>query len=104
MYENPYAFNFYKLDETNADLNKLKNNSVITLKCKEEDIQLYRDKIKNSDKIIESRLVVEYTRVVDSEISTEELSVDSLQEFKKFILDTLGSSDIIKEELQEICR
>lgn len=38
LYENPYAFNFYKLSYGNDTLSGLKNNAVVTISVDSNDI------------------------------------------------------------------
>lgn len=106
VYENPYAYNFYKIDTNTAscwDFSKLKNNAVITLKCCPENVQGYKELISNSPNISESRILVVYDTENISESIEESLSVNHLQEFQKYILSEVGTSDLIQEELQKVC-
>ena len=106
VYENPYAFNFYKLDCTGRDFSifsKLKNNSVITVKCLEEDSDTIKSLISSSPNIIESRVLIQVNKdTTTSEI--EELKVDHLSQFKDYVLSNIGDSDIIRSELIEVLK
>ena len=54
--------------------------------------------------IIEYR-IIQYSKDIIGD--TNEIiinAVDHLDQFKKFILESLGHSDIIKEELSEVCK
>lgn len=103
VYENPFAFNFYKLDKV-SDLYHLKNNSVVTIKVPEKDFEEAKKIINDSSNIIASRVILTSNNEggVMSEELQEKLVVNHLEKFKDFVLDKLGNSDIIKEELIEV--
>lgn len=113
FYENPYAFNFYKLEINNEEdlmqLSKLKNNAVITVKCEESLISRVRELISLLDNIVEHRLI-SYKNINTTEEKTPtdaKLRVtDHLKQFYDFILnnvdETVVSSDILKEELNKV--
>lgn len=106
LIENPYSINFYKLDAVNKtpNLYSLKSNSVLTLKCYEKDAQYWRDEINKNSNIIESRIILERD-VVDKDIVENDLnSSDHIEEFKNYIIKNIGSSDLILEELLEVCK
>ena len=120
--ENPFAFNFYKLDFTSDwdidDLNHisstLKNNSVLTVHCKQDDgYQCLRARFdpKWPDNgfpkccnIITSKFIIERTKSNNSEDDNVSFSVDHISQFKDYILENVGSDDIVLSELQEICK
>ena len=89
LIENPYAFNFYKLDK----LIPLKNNAVITLKTKYKDIELPKE-------VIASRIILEKELDDTENEKLEDLEIDHIESFKNYILMTLGSSDLVKSELE----
>lgn len=117
LIENPYSLKFYKLDFTTDnsithinDISfRVRNNSIVTIKCNEEDFNYINcrfgkgdsDIIPKHNGIIESRIMIQHLSNEDVE-SVEEFSVDHYKEFQKFILDTLGNSDIVLKELEEI--
>ena len=91
LIENPYAFNFYKLNK----LIPLKDNAVITLKTNNKNVELPKE-------VIASRLILE-KEVEDTENEKlEDLEVDHIESFKNYILMTLGNSDLIKSELETL--
>lgn len=108
--ENPYAFNFYKIEaETEKDLlNKLKNiksNSVVTIKCPQLISNNVKDIVKNNPNIIESRIILDLKSTGVNEEDTQKLdSIDHIQQFKEFIKLKLGDNAIIDEELIEVCK
>lgn len=106
--ENPYALNFYKIQiDKKEDINALYNlkpNAVLTIKCIDILEEMTRNVISSIKDIIEYR-IIQYSRDIigdNNEIIIN--AVDHLDQFKKFILESLGHSDIVKEELSEVCR
>lgn len=106
LIENPFAINFYKLDAVNLtpNLYALKNNSVITLKCYEKDVQYWKDEIANNSNIIESRIIIEKNKEDKEDINNDLTSSDHIEEFKKYVVANIGSTDLILEELLEVCK
>lgn len=117
LIQNPYALNFYKIDFTenssidyvNDISSRIKSNSVVSIKCKEEDYNYINcrfgkgdsDIIPKHNGILESRIMIQHLNNENVE-NVEEFSVDHYKEFQKFILNTLGNSDIVLKELEEI--
>jgi len=113
FYRNPHAFNFYKLDCSNdtfdqilTKLSKLSTNAVITIKVNESVVQQVKEHLGKAPKelIVEYRVIVEYTA---SELSTEAIvmeGVDHLKQFENYVLTTIGTSELIKDELQCVMR
>jgi DNA repair exonuclease SbcCD nuclease subunit len=130
IYENPYAINFYKLDFTEKSdidtLNKvsasLKSNSVITVRCKLNNSAYIKERfepiwktpdneeslVPRNPNILESRVIIDVEPMaVDSTLNVTTTTVNSvnhLQQFEEFIYSTLGTSDIVKFELEELLR
>lgn len=108
LIENPYAVNFYKLDAINhiPNLESLKKNAVITLRCLEKDSDGWAEEIKNCPNIIESRILIEREVLSKESVDSakDELVSDHISEFKKYVTETLGVSDIVLEELEEVCK
>lgn len=105
VYENPYAVNFYKLDTTtdDIDISGLKNNSVVTLKTTISKQTNYKDLLDTAPNIITSRIIIEPdSSVITVENNKELLSVNHLDKFSEYVLSTLGTSDLVKEELSEV--
>lgn len=108
FHDNPHAFNFHHVDVTNPnDLNKitnLKTNAVVTFRCKEEMLEQLKKAIPNFINIIEYKIVAYRDIVVDNdEINKISLSnMDYLEKFTEFILQTIGTSEVVKEELTHI--
>ena len=129
--ENPYAFNFHKLDftiENNIDLLndisfKIRKNAVLSVKCfKDNTYECIRtrfdpkyDSYDPNDKyslrfpkncnVIESRFIVEYPKESNEQQEEKQISfnTDHISLFNQFVLQNIGDSDIIRDELKEVC-
>ena len=111
-FENPYAFNFYKIaidkESDINDLNKLKNNAIVSLKC----LCGFEDKVKeileNSKKIINYRVMIERNDTFEYDGELQDLNnIDHLKQFQEFILERqpdIGDINVVKEELVEVCK
>lgn len=109
FFENPHAFNFYKINiDTPKDLNtldNLKTNSVLSIKCSDDLTEDLKKKLDSCKNIVESRTVI-YRKDINSSI-TEELDLtqtDYLNQFTNFMIEKLGKSDVLMQELTEVCR
>ena len=108
--ENPYAFNFYKFEVNSSnDLNKLKNlkdNAVVSVKCNEQFVTEAREILK-SQNLVYSR-VLTIKNIITSDMNKIEELVDMqtshLVKFIKFTKETLDNTEILNQELEEICR
>lgn len=109
--ENPYSFNFYKIDLTTNNnltdlcdiLNKVSNNAVCTIKCYSNEKQELKDILDSSNKIIKYRLIIEnvnYDKVVSK---MEKTTVDHCAQFSSYIILKYGSSnEKLIEELSKV--
>lgn len=109
FFENPYAFNFYKLDiNKESDLNKLNNlkdNAVISIKCNEKYVDNLKQILDANSKIIESKTVIFREESSEITVNTVELgSNDYLKQFTEFTLEKLGSNEVVLYELGEVCK
>lgn len=109
-YENPYGFNFYQLDfKLNSkflELNNLKNNAIVSLKCYRSDLDNLRLALESYPNILESRIIVkkEYSDELE-EITLEKFnSIDYLNQFKVFVQSKLGVNAVIEDELNKIIK
>lgn len=115
-YENPYAFNFYKLDFVNKSVDEikelllnLKSNAVVTITVDEKLVNEVKGICNTCDNIVESRIVF---KVVSSDkldesvnVKIDELTnIDPVDKFRTFILSKLGTSEIVKAELEAISK
>ena len=108
--ENPAALNFYKINiDTKDDINvlyKLKPNSVLTIRCLDTLEEMTRKVLASLKNIVDCR-IVQYSDVITGTENNTEIvlnTVDHLEQFKKFCIDKLGLTDILSEELNEICK
>ncbi len=108
--ENPYAFNFYKLDilkESDLEvLNSLKPNAVVSIKCTDKLISTVRNLITNNSNIIESRLIMFKTFVEEDSTTVDisDLTVDQCVKFAECCREKLEASPILEAELAEILK
>ena len=109
FYENPIAFNFYKIKiekEQDLDLLKqLKQNAIVSFTCKDILVEALRNKIQNYSNIVETRIVI-FKEITKLETDDQQIisinDVDHLKQFSEFVLDKLGASNLVKEELSQI--
>lgn len=111
-YANPFATYFYKLDveeeSSISKLSKIKDDAaVVAVRCREALVESVRKALQDNPHIIESRitLILDSTdKVTDTDKVSELANIDHIKAFKDFIIDQLGSSEIINEELAEISK
>ena len=96
---NPYALNFYKIDNDLSLLDRV-INAVVTLKVDSDKAQEAKKLLKREN-IVASRLIINYESLQTEENMTL-LSVNHLDEFRKFVLEKIGTSDLVLEELDII--
>lgn len=107
--ENPYAYNFYKLQvESEQDLvilKTLKTNAVVSIKCDSTLIEVTKQKIEElKDNIVETRLIAVKKYDCSGEETTDfDLTVDHLARFIDCCKATLDNNKILDEELAVIC-
>lgn len=106
--ENPYAYNFYKVDINTAKdltiLESLKSNAVVSVKCAQSLIEDTRKAIEASTNIIESRVILVRQYDTNTETTELELTVDHLTRFIECCKANIENSTILEEELGEICK
>jgi DNA repair exonuclease SbcCD nuclease subunit len=110
--ENPYAYNFYKVQINNeadlALLGSLKTRAVVSIKCDSSLIDKVKQKLEDlNEHIIESRLIIvkTYNESESSETSAElDLSVDHLARFVECCKANIESTTMLDEEITEICK
>lgn len=111
--ENPYAFNFYKIDINNeADLtifDKLKNNAVLSIKCDKNFIETVKKLLtSHADKIVDSRIITvyNYNKVAEGDCVADisDLVVDHHTKFAECCIEHLGDTPIVTAELSEILK
>ena len=106
--ENPYAYNFYKIQiDCESDilcLSQLKNNAVVSIKCVQNLVEKVRQKIDEIPNIIESRVIIVKQYEETSETTELDLTVDHLARFIECCKASIENSNILEEELSEICK
>lgn len=104
VYENPYAVNFYKIEDINTvDLSTLKN-AVLTVRCKQSECDTVRCKLDLCENILEYRLLVQPEFSICEDRSIETFSIDHLSEFYNYCVKQLGSDPVVVDELNYLCR
>lgn len=114
--ENPYAFYFYKIDCTDLShkqieekFSKVRPNSVLTVSCYSSDIDFIKPFVEAST-VIESKVIIrqKVSKAEEGQESTEQEvqlnTIDHLERFRQYILEVFGTNDVIKEELEEVCK
>lgn len=117
--ENPFAFNFYKINFYKKDIDyineismKIKKNAIVSIKTDEESFD-YISKRFNPD-IEEDRLTPRNCNIIAAKIICEKnninvenninkkFEIDYLKQFQDYVLNNIGNNEIILEELQSI--
>lgn len=97
--ENPHALNFYKLDFNDA-MPTLKEQAVVTLRVKEDNINDAKEWLNNPN-IIASRIVVDIAKQADYNKTNDGIeTIDHLAKFREFVHTNIGVSEAIDEELE----
>lgn len=104
LIDNPYALYFYKLDS----LQKVKDNinrfskdySIATIKIKEDENE---EAGALCDKLFKTyRLLTVFEQVEELDNNTQLLDTDYITQFKNYCLQSIGNSDVLKEELSQL--
>ena len=108
--ENPYAFNFYKLEVKDNNFRlptTLKNNAVLTIKCPEEYVKDIRELLQQDSRVKEFKIisVIQNNKkeAIENEVNVFEM-VNHLDAFVTYVKDNLEPSDIMMSELVEVCK
>lgn len=107
---NPYAFNFLKCDINDySDYERVKKivlehkNIVASLKVVSELCNEVREMMSSYKNVVCYRITEVLTNVVEQTNEADTLiSSNHIEEFVKYVLSALGSSEIVKEELQQV--
>lgn len=106
--ENPYAFNFYKIEIcTESDLDKLKllkNNAVVSIKCEEKLVVKLREFLVDLPNILESRIIVIKNYGEPEEDQVLDLTVDHLARFIECCKANIESTPLLDDEIAQVCR
>lgn len=108
--ENPYAYNFYKIQiDTEADLkllDNLKAQAVVSIKCDSSCAEMARKYIaEQKSTILESRIIVvkKYEDTASDEAGLD-LSVDHLARFVECCKANIEYTALLDEEISQICK
>lgn len=114
FYINPCAFNFYKIDATMCNsesevaskLAGLKDHSVITIKVNQSIACTTKTQLAAMDtnKIEAYRVIVEAELQALTEETQQFESIDHLKQFENYVLTNIGTSDIVRQELEAVMR
>lgn len=110
FFENPYAFNFYKLEISKesdlSQLETLKQNAVLYIKCIDSCVDNLKTKLATMPNIIESKVIIVRT-IIDKEIEQDKVELankDYLEQYSTFMKEKLGNNDVVLYELSEVCK
>lgn len=108
--ENPYAYNFYKIqidsEQDIAILDELKHNAVVSIKCNNSLVDLTKQHLMMlEDRIVESRIILvkKYEDTVDTS-SELDFSVDHLAKFIECCKLNIEHTALLEEEISQICK
>lgn len=112
LLENPYSFKFYKIDisDEHKPLEYLDSfikdysNAIVSAKVNKDNIEDVSDYLKS--RCVDSRVVYVANKDVSNSVVCENKvgCADHLEQFKNYIIETLGCDDIINEELLEVLK
>ena len=108
--ENPFAFNFYKIQvETTGDLmqlHQLKPNAICSIKCDSELLAEVKKELGElSNSILESRIIITKKYKESTEETMDiDLSVDHLARFIECCKANIENTTILDEEIAEVCK
>lgn len=109
FFENPHSLNFYKIQLHNqsdlAQLHNLKQQAVLSIKCTEELLSRARKLVMAKPNILQTRFTTVKQLIEGVESARgEELSVDHFARFKEACIARFGESQVLYEQLAQICR
>lgn len=108
--ENPVAFNFIQMDvNTEKDIDTLrfkKKHMVVNFKCKDTLVTSLREKLKrfSEEELAAYRIMSIKTLSTESTDTIQLEVVDSSKKFTDFMLERLGNTDIVKQEIMEVIK
>ena len=112
LIQNPYAFNFYKFEilkeeDIKEKLSICKNNSVLSIKTYDKYIEEIKKQLSKKENIMAYKFNIKPLPkdIEETQNKFEDIvSVNYQEQFSNCMLEKLGNSDIVKEELVEIFR
>lgn len=105
--ENPFAYNFYKIEKIDDNFCNLsfKRNAVLSIKCRESKVKDIKEFLDNNPYVANYRIITIPEEKDVSKIEVEDLThKDYIEEFKNYVIENIGKSDALFSELQEICK
>ena len=108
LINNPYAFNFYKFEmhsskDIKKSLDKCINNSIISIKVAESLIDEVKITLHDYRNILEYRIVsIPEVRAESTQTINELVKIDHIEQFKNYIIEQLGHSNVIDDELAKL--
>ncbi len=107
--ENPYAYNFYKIQiDTEKDLellDKLKPQAILSVKCDSSFVEVAKQRIQElQNNILESRIILVNKYEATCESTSLDFSVDHLNRFIECCKANIDGSSLLDEELNEVCK
>lgn len=108
-YENPYALNFSKIEinDEHPFLHEYikRPNNVFMIRCERKHLDNLKISLTDNHNVVASKVIVYDENIIDNiEDNVKIEKVDYLKTFTNFIVEKLGNSDIINDELGEICK
>jgi DNA repair exonuclease SbcCD nuclease subunit len=100
--ENPFAFNFYKLENIDS-LQKIKSNAVLSVKTTTENIPITRNILDENKNVLTYRLM-SFNTTRDNNTINQLYFTDPIDKFKNFVMDSFGEDPYILYELEKLSR
>ena len=97
--ENPYAMNFYKVDNL-SDVRK--DNAVVTLKTSDMS---QKENLQNMKNVIAYKVIADVKKTgkkASSVSSKDAINIDHLKMFSDYVHSNMGDTEIINQELSEV--
>ena len=106
---NPYAMNFYKfvveVEKDIPQIKTIKSNAVLSIKCEESLKTRVLNVVNDLPMVIASKICYYVNSDGAEVVSTETLqTIDHLEKFKQFVIEKLGNTEVVSEELSEVCK
>ena len=110
FHNNPEAFNFLKFEiKTDDDFKNFRSfvsnyhNVVITIKCSEPLCDAVKEFLRGCTNIVEYRITTVLSNPVNTTfVGSNNYSINYIDEFSSYVLDTMGRSDVVNVELQKV--
>lgn len=108
LIDNPYALNFYKIElhtlEDFKQLDTLLDNAVLSIKINETLLPELKCRLNNKKyNFLEYRIITIPNSTVEASQSIKEIvKLDYIDQFKQYIVDQLGKTHIVEDELSKL--